>query len=181
MDEEGGRCGLVCVPVEAFEAGGLKVTPISFLIEAEGEVTFICCNPATLGEVAEPALAGECPFICCSRLGFSGVIVTPPPGGFGTIGTPPLPPVAIPPPPTTAPLEGFGAMGMGDRRTDAAVPPGEKSCRRADDPGDVSLSCSEERGDSRPRKPRDLSLGWIRGGVPDVLIPPRGVGRATSL
>ena len=111
------------------------------------------------------------------------MIVTPPPGGFGTIGTPPL--LLLPALPTfaTATVEGFGAIGMGVRRTEDAVPPGEKSWRRAlEDPGDVSLSCREDRGDSRPRGVwRDLSLGWIRGDAPDVLIPPIGVGRATSL
>ena len=117
------------------------------------------------------------------------MIVTPPPVGFGTTGTPLTPPAPVPPPPpplaAAAVLveEGFGAMGIGVRRAETAVPPGEKSWRRAlEDPGDVSLSCREERGDSRPRGvPRDLSLGWIKGDAPDVLIPPIGVGRATSL
>lgn len=160
--EEDGRCGLVCVPVEALDAEVVDTTaPAARARACDGlEATPSClggvrlaCSPAVTFEVA---LAGEC-FICWRKFGFSGVIVTPPPGGFG-------------------------AMGTGDRRTEAAVPPGEKSCRRAFDPGDVSLSCKEERGDSRTvRKPRDLSLGWISGDVPDVLIPPIGVGKATSL
>ena len=107
------------------------------------------------------------------------MIVTPPPeGGFGMIGTPPLPP-----PFAAAPVEGLGAMGIGVRRAEMAVPPGENSWRRAlEGPDDDSLSWREERGDSRPRGvPRDLSLGWIKGDAPDVLIPPIGVGRATSL
>lgn len=104
------------------------------------------------------------------------MIVTPPPAGFGTTGT------ALPLPFAVVPVEGLGAIGIGVRRAETAVPPGEKSWRRAEDPGDVSLSCKEERGDSRPRGvPSDLSLGWIKGDAPDVLIPPIGVGRATSL
>ena len=65
--EDGGLCGLVCVPVEAFEADAVFVglsTPPSCLIlipeEAEGEIPFICGNP-----VVEEPLAGEwAPFIC---------------------------------------------------------------------------------------------------------------------
>lgn len=59
--EEGGRCGLVCVPVEAFEAVGNFVglpPPSCLILDTEGEAPFVCGNPAE-------AFAGECPpFIC---------------------------------------------------------------------------------------------------------------------
>lgn len=160
------------MPVEAFEVevttpptvGNLSPPPALEGLETAMSCFGSTCFTATFDE---DCLAGDC-LICWRKVGFSGVIVTPPPGGFaGTPGTT-----------VVVPAAGFGAMGMGDRR---AVPPGEKSCRRALDPGEASRSWREERGDSKGRYPRVLSLGWIRGEVPDVLMPLIGVGKATSL
>lgn len=119
------------MPVEAFEVElttpptvGNPRPPLAFDgLETATSCLGSSCFTATFDE---DGLAGDC-FICWRKVGFSGVMVTPPPGGFaGTPGT-----TAV------APAAGFGAMGMGDRR---AVPPGEKSCRRAPDPGEASRS-----------------------------------------
>ena len=92
-------------------------TPPTIPLTAESvrpveEVTLSCLGGVFFTPAAvDDDLAGEF-FMCWRKFGFNGVIVTPPPGGLAE-GTPPT--------------DGFGAMGTGERWTEAAVPPGEKS------------------------------------------------------